>query len=437
MPTSRPDPLRATRWWRRPGAAPTSYAVALGLAITLLATGCSEDAAAPSRAAGTKEQAAAPDPGRKQAAAAIERLLLRRTEALRAGDRSGFLETVATRRDSDRGEQVTSFDNLAQLPLGEVDLRLQPDTLRGDGTTWAGVVETTLELEGHDAAPVVRLARYDFARQGRGWRVTSDFDEEWQDDYGGDLQPWQTGAIDVETGPRVLGIFDEDSVTGAGEIIGVVEQGIDDISPRLPVEWNTRVVVYALSDTRMLRGLPQLPGGDPSALDAVAFPVVARAGSAELAATRFLLHPRVLDTDPVEQARLVRHELTHVALGERDDAVPVWLAEGIAEWVSVQALPESRRVVSGAALAAAEAGEVELPADEDFNGQDAAVNYGISWWAVQTIVDIYGEDRLWTLVDTLAQAPPEEDDATLEEVTGMDADQLAREAGRRIAARYG
>ena len=77
----------------------------------------------------------------------------------------------------------------------------------------------------------------------------------------------------------------------------------------------------------------------------------------------------MLASEPTELARLVRHELTHVALGENDDRVPVWLAEGIAEWVSVQPLPEDQRVVSGAAVAAAQAGDVELAADDEYSVQ--------------------------------------------------------------------
>lgn len=427
-PSRRPDPTGTGSRWRALLVALLTYAAGLGIL-----TGCSvgDDPSTPP-ASVTRD-----DPGRRQVVAAVQRLLDRRAEAVRGGDRAAYVSTVATGRDADEAEQLTYFDNLAQLPVGEFSLRLRPDTVRGGGNTWAGAVEVTLQLEGYDAAPVVRLSRFDFTRGRGGWRVASDLDEEWQRDYGGDLQPWRTGPIEVERGPRVLGIFDGGSIAAAPALVDVVEQGIDEVAARVPVEWNTRVVVYALSDTRMLRGLPQLPGDDPSALDAVAFPVVARPEDPELAATRFLLHPRMLASEPTELARLVRHELTHVALGESDDRVPVWLAEGIAEWVSVQPLPEDQRVVSGAAVAAAQAGDVALAADDDFNGEDAAINYGLSWWAVETLVDVYGEQQLWTLLETMAQTPADEQDEVLETVIGMDADQLAREAARRIVQRYG
>ena len=65
------------------------------------------------------------------------------------------------------------------------------------------------------------------------------------------------------------------------------------------------------------------------------------------------------------RARLIRHELTHVAVGDRADGVPTWLSEGIAEYVSVRPIPPEDRVMSEEALAAAEAGLTGLPGDED------------------------------------------------------------------------
>ena len=114
----------------------------------------------------------------------------------------------------------------------------------------------------------------------------------------------------------------------------------------------------------------------------------------------------MLDSDPRQLARLIRHELTHVALGSLDDDVPTWLGEGIAEWVSVQPLPEDQRLISQAAIDAATAGLDELPADLDYNDEDQAAHYGISWWACEAIVDMYGEPMLWRLLDDLAATSP-------------------------------
>jgi hypothetical protein len=64
-------------------------------------------------------------------------------------------------------------------------------------------------------------------------------------------------------------------------------------------------------------------------------------------------------------------------------------------------------------------------------------HYGLSWWACQTIVDMYGEQVLWRLLDAMAGAPAEQRDAVLQQVVGMDEARLAEEAATRIVATYG
>lgn len=421
MPTSPPDALlRASRL------------VAL-LAALAVATGCSLGGPLGEGGATTSE----PRAGARAAVRGITSVLDARAAALRTGDVQGFLRTVAGADTDLLAAQRQYFDNVSQLPVAELTYHLDRDSLDGGEDRYAATVATSLRLDAYDAEPVVRLSRFSFARSGDRWLVLAHRDKAWDRRHAADLQPWDSGEIVVESGQGVLGIFDVGSQARGPAIVDAVEQGIAEVSAVVPHDWGRRVVVYALSDTTMLAGIDNLPGRDPERLDAVAFPVLVRKGGSEVASTRFLLHPRMLASDPSQLARLIRHELTHVALGARDDRVPVWFSEGLAEWVSVQPTTPAQRVVSGAALAAAQAGDLRLPEDEDFNGPDAAVNYGVSWWACQAIVDMYGEPMLWTLLDRLAGAPADAHDRVLEDVVGMDAGRLAEEAGRRIVATYG
>ena len=116
--------------------------------------------------------------------------------------------------------------------------------------------------------------------------------------------------------------------------MAAVSDGIAQVAPRIPMRWNQRVVVYALASTAFLDRLAGVPGGDPRAVDGVTFPVMADPASSEIASTRFVLNPRLLDVDAEARDRLIRHELVHVALGSRDDAIPVWLSEGLAEFLT-------------------------------------------------------------------------------------------------------
>jgi hypothetical protein len=126
----------------------------------------------------------------------------------------------------------------------------------------------------------------------------------------------------------------------------------------------------------------------------------------------------------------VRHELTHAAIGAHDDHAPVWLGEGLAEYVSVQAEPVADRVVPDEALAAARTGLSELPDDRTFNDADATAHYGLAWWACEYVAATSGQAALWTLLDQLDTG------ARLESVLGISPRMLARRASRLLLATF-
>jgi len=203
------------------------------------------------------------------------------------------------------------------------------------------------------------------------------------------------------------------------------------VAAEVPYDWSRSVVVYALSDEGFLDRIDDLPGGDPQNLDGVAFPVPATPGGGPLASTRFVLNPRMLDQAGPERDRLMRHEITHVAVAGHDDRVPVWLSEGVAEYVSVRALAPQDRLISPAAVDAAEGGFHSMPDDDSFNYGDSSVHYAKAWWACEYLADTYGEATLWTLMDAMNR-PGADPDRVLRHEVGIDTYALARKAGRLI-----
>ncbi|PVG83826.1 hypothetical protein DDE18_05845 [Nocardioides gansuensis] len=385
------------------------------------------------------------DPGvpqeqaRVDVAGDMQQVLRARARALRGRDLERFLATTTRARGFTQRER-RYFTNLSQLPIGRLSYDVDPETVVRTEGGYRAVVDMRLQLHGYDAVPVVRPQQFRFVDDpdGAGLVVASDRDPRWERRSEVSPQPWDTGSIVVRSGAGVLGIFDEASAAVAGDVIRAVEAGIASVAAEVPYDWSRMVVVYALSDAATLQGLGDVPGGDPDSLDAIAFPVLAHPGDGvdQLASTRFMLHPRMLGSEPGQLARLIRHELTHVALGARDDLVPTWLSEGIAEWVSVQPIPPEERLISGAALEAAEQGPAALPNDIEFNGPDQGAHYGLSWWACETVVDMYGEEMLWRLLDELAATSPPDQSDKLQQLLQMGTGQLAREAANRILATY-
>jgi hypothetical protein len=352
---------------------------------------------------------------------AITRALDSRARVVRRADPDAFARQIGGGRGF-RGQQDTWFGNLTQLPIERLGYRLDPGSLVRDGDSYTVEVEETLQLAGYDDAPVTDQERYRFEpmkRHAGRFLVTSVTDAH--------PQPWDSGPIEVREGAGVLGVFDVGSVDGASSLLDSVESGIAAVSAQVPYEWSRSVVVYALSDPAFLDSLEDVPGDDPGDLDAVAFPV----GES----TRFVLNPTIVDRPGRERDRLVRHELTHVAIGTHDDRVPVWLAEGLAEYVSVRPLaPEDRRIPE-AAVTAAEAGVADLPDDATFNDDDSDAHYGLAWWAVEYVAEAYGDDAPWQLLDAMAE-PGADPTVVLRDQFDTSTRELARQADRLILALY-
>jgi hypothetical protein len=410
-------------------------AVAAALSCCLALAGCSDaltDDAPPAAPSGAASGAAAPaGPVPAELLDAFAGVLQRRAAALLDGDLAAFRRGVARREDF-RAGQETYFDNLQQLPLTTLSYRVDPGSLVRRGDAYWVAVHVTLQLDGYDTAPVESVDRYRFSasrKDAARFVLSSVEDAAWEERQEMRPQPWDVGPIEVREGTGVLGIFDAGSVGAAGPLLRSVEDGAADVAVRVPYPWDARVVVYALSDPAFLSTLDDVPGGDPGVLDGLSFPVLTAPGSPTVASTRFLLSPGMVGRPGPERDRLVRHELTHVALGQIDDQAPLWLSEGIAEYVSVRPLaPEDRRV-ERAAVEAAEAGVDGLPADDTFNDGDSAVHYGLSWWACEFVALTYGESVLWSLVDRLA-APGADPEEVLRSALGISAHQLANRGAR-------
>jgi hypothetical protein len=372
----------------------------------------------------------------------------RRAKALLRGDPRPVLAGLARGDRVLREEQQTYVENVRQLPLAEVSFDLVPQSLVRIGDDYRAEVLESLRLEGFDTAPVVTRRRFVFTPAGKSTRflIAGLTDPEWEAQNPGGNHPWDLGPIAVVRTDSALGILDEASVPAGQRLMASVERGIAEVASVVPSAWNRTVVVYALSDLTYLSSLPDVPGGDPFGVDAVALPVYgapagsgADPGTRDLAATRIVMSPVLLGQPGRARDRLIRHELTHVALGEADDGVPLWLSEGIAEYVSVQALPTGKRAIPPATLDAAEAGITDLPTDAEFAAPGgagrSATSYGIAWFACEYLAQEYGEVALWQILQAMSGSSPDPDEV-LGAVISLNSRTLARKAGKLLLATY-
>jgi hypothetical protein len=377
-----------------------------------------------------------------------QRILNQRVRAVRHRDIDLFLRRVDHGSKGLMARQRRYFRNLVQLPLSSYGYRVLDQQ-------WVGLavprrwgedvhiprVQLTMQLSGYDAVPVQRIVGFVFSfRKGRA-TIVSDRTSTGKALYEGTPAPWDLTAITVRQDRGVLGIFDNGMRTAAGTITGTVRDGIDQIDRALPFTWSGRVVVYSVQNPGVLASFTDVPGGSLDHLGALTFPTYAETGRSQVASTRMLLLPSSVHAGQPFLGRITRHELSHVAIGVRDDGAPAWLSEGIAEYLGARDVTQHDRIIPTTALSRAQTEDSGMPVSKTFNNTDQEWHYSLSWMACDYIADRLGESRLWELIDAMHNGgdgtSDDAQDRVLQQVLGFDGHELARRAAARIRTLYG
>ncbi|RNM16099.1 hypothetical protein [Nocardioides pocheonensis] len=375
-------------------------------------------------------------------------LLDRRAAAIGEGNLDAFLATVDTSDARLVARQRRYFANLRQLPIQS----LRYTVLKSDwpaglrSPQWGSdvavpQVRVATQLSGFDTVPVQRVTGFAFARRAGRTVIVSELTGAGKQFPGSNPAPWDLVRIHVRSDQDTLQLYDDGTWKQSATVAGALASGIADVRSAVPFPWDGRAVVYVFSRPAVLNSFEGVPGGNIKHLGAMTFPMYAVLGQPAVAGIRFTLLPSSLRAGPTFLGRIVRHELTHVALGDRDDGVPTWFAEGIAEYMGAREIPQDQRRIASVALVKARQGVDGLPASRGFNGADQAWHYALSWMACDFIAATRGEPALWRLMDALhaggAGTTDEQQDAVLETVLGLDGQELAQHAAQRILRIYG
>lgn len=417
-----------------------AVAAALTVLLAPLAA-CSDDLPPPTYSGGAYDDVAT----------LMQKAVNGRATALKTRDLAKFRRTL-DRADTDLLEdQQVYFDNLAQLPINGLRIEVVTDTIEPvDGTEldnepeyWAEVV-VALRLKGYDAAPVRTRDRFLFVPNEDGTRlvVASTTDYQWESEHPGNAQPWDLGPIRAEQAPGVLGIFDDRTSEDADVVLDATSSGRSDVRAVLGADGEHRprgvtgVVVYALEDPTFLRGIAGQTVGDPDRADGltIAVPIDAMAPGEGVASYRISLNPRVFEESASVVGRLVRHELTHAMLGPRGLGAPLWLNEGLAEFVSVRSMAPTQRRLPATALDVG-ATVTDLPGEAQFGGPQAEAWYAVSWWVCEYVARTYGEQVLLLLLDRLEGGADQTE--ALDNLLGVSSTELAQRGAALMSTTYG
>ncbi|WP_433184616.1 hypothetical protein [Actinoallomurus sp. CA-150999] len=395
-------------------------------------------------AASLRSATAAPTPS----TATVTAILQRRSRAILAHDRAAFLATVDPSAQAFRAGQETLFDNLTKIPLAtwrESLADTRAAAAADDG--WTARLTLTYRLRGFDAADVAYTQYLTFGRsKDAGWVVSGDGSTHGLRD---DPQIWDGGTLTVIHGRRSLVIGEDDSGVADGtgatdgpqtrtaelrDIANRLDTGIGLVSDVVGDRWSRQVVAFAPATEQEAE---ELVGDVRNLGDIAALATVSgAAGDSGQGADRVIITPTAFDRlNGLGRHVVLTHELVHVAMGgARDSRTPMWLIEGLADYVGYKKAGVSTRAAGRELAAQLAAGDVPAapPGRSAFSGSGERLSaaYEEAWLACRMIAERYGESRLVRLYRTAEAEPgdagdPRIEDRALRAVLGIGSSEFA------------
>jgi len=334
--------------------------------------------------------------------AAVRRVLRERAQAVTEGDRATFLSSVDSTDEEFYASQLTLFDNLQELPVAGLnyevsDFGLQTADIESAGPTFAPETVEHVFLQGTDFRPVSNPVDYTFVRLDGRWLVAA---ESAARPDSTPHRPWAGGPIEVSVEGRLIAIADAGADAAADEISARAMTALQVSSDTLDVPVDSRLVVDATSN-----GESYAINSDELEAAAVTFPVFASRDfrRTRLAGWRVKINPELVE-QLVEDDSLLLHEITHYVLREYSSSAPLWLTEGVPEYVSHVPSGFDYLTLSDDQYAELMAAPRELPLAGLFY-IEPDVNYLIGHATAMYVVEEYGTQTLIELMDAFAASP--------------------------------
>jgi hypothetical protein len=164
--------------------------------------------------------------------------------------------------------------------------------------------------------------------------------------------------------------------------------------------WRGPLVVEAAPDGAAFRKASGLTGDAAAQIAAVT--ATTDGSTLPDAPVHVFLNPDIhTPLGPEGQQIVLSHEAAHVALGAVGTSAPLWLSEGVADYVALVDSPIPVTVLAAQILRRVrdQGPPRRLPGSAEFDGTDDAIGawYEAAWLAARLLADEYGERRLLEL----------------------------------------
>jgi hypothetical protein len=316
-------------------------------------------------------------------------------------DREGFDATIDRQADP-RTRRL--FTNLNRLPLAALDLRYVGDdesaltpqrrTALGGTDAWMAQVEVSWRLRDIDPKPARVNVPVTLVSRGPKTYVVSITGSR----VAGERVPaWLLGDIKVAKGDRSLVIAIDRGGDDPADYAQALDRAISDVTEVWGREWRQRAVLYLPKTQQQMERALGARSGSYAKIAAVTTAEVDR--PVPDAPVRIVANPRLFADLGAQGRRIVlTHETVHVASAATASPVPLWLAEGFADYVAFRAVDVPTGSAANELFRAVRAGRVpkELPGPAMFaaSSDQLAQAYESSWLACRLIARDYGTAKL-------------------------------------------
>jgi hypothetical protein len=335
-------------------------------------------------------------------------LLAAQDRALRrgAGDtfRAGWDDGGPSQR-----EARNVFANLAALRVQELHPRYvgandgglsSSEQERLGGAAWTADVDIAWRLQGVDEADARTTLTYTFVQRPDGTVAVADMAP-----AAAQREPvWLLGPLEVLRSDRTVVASTRPALARRADV--ALRRAVGDVQRVLPT-WQGSLVAYAPANEEEF---DQVVSAAPNAYEGIAAVTTTVDGSHSAdAPVAIVVNPLVFDKlGPVGSRVVVSHEATHVATGATTVSMPLWVAEGFADYVGVGSVDVPLAVSARAAVR--DVHQFGLPEQLPTNGAFQAGSgveavYEESWLAMRLIAREYGQRRLVAFYSAVVDRP--------------------------------
>lgn len=315
-------------------------------------------------------------------------------------------------------------DLLADLAANADRLRVRDVSLRyvdqlgvvGQDGAWTARADLTWALSGFDtglARTEVQVGLVGGSAEGDGVAVTGF--------TGGRVPLWLRGPVLVDRADRTLVVT---SGRDPSSYAALADRALPQVRAVLPAS-EGGLVVEVPSDAAELDAVLGVPGGTYAGVAAVTASVDGRVDDSS--PVHVFVNPEQLDRlRPTGAQVVMTHEAVHAFTDAPTSRAPIWLVEGIADYVALRDvdLPLSRTAAQVIERVRRDGVPADLPDQGDFDlgGPHLGAAYEAAWLACQALADLAGEDALIEVYRRTSQGTGVE--VALQESAGLDVQTL-------------